>query len=121
MPAPPNNDAIRAAARGIEAALIRQMLRAMEKAQLENGLFGGSSAGKTRGTAFELMLSEALAENEPFGLAGQIEQQLAAGRVSEETLSSVEGSGGADSGASLPDWSDFFRWEPQEMPRAADE
>lgn len=121
MSSPPNNDAIRAAARGIEAALIRQMLRAMEKAQLENGLFGGSSAGKTRGTAFELMLSEALAESEPFGLAAQIERQLTAGRVSEESISSVEGEAGVDAGGSLPDWSDFFRWEAQEPLPAADE
>ena len=121
MPVPPNSEAIRAAARGIEAALIRQMLRAMEKAQLENGLFGGSPAGKTRGTAFELMLSEALAESEPFGLASQIGQQLATGQTRGESLRSVAGEGGADPGGSLPDWSAFFRWEAQETPLTADE
>jgi Rod binding domain-containing protein len=73
---PRDVDALRRAAQGLEAALIRRMLQAMEKAQLQSGLFGGSSAGKTRQTQFQMMLSEALAEQEPFGISEAIVRQL---------------------------------------------
>ncbi len=104
--------AIRKAAQGLEAGLLRQMLRAMEKAQLEGGLFGAGAEGKTRAAAFELMLSEMLAEREPLGLAEQIAEQ-------------IEQQGGAENIDSerdfSPDWSDIFRWETQESADSADE
>lgn len=73
---PISHDAIRRAARGFEAALVRRMLEAMEKAQLQSGLFGGSAEGKTRQTTFHMILSEAIAETEPFGLAEAVTRQL---------------------------------------------
>jgi Rod binding domain-containing protein len=74
--APKDAAAIRRAAQGLEAALVRRMLQAMEKAQLKGGLFGESSAGKTRQTQFQMLLSEAIAEQEPFGIAEAISRQL---------------------------------------------
>ena len=107
------NEAIRKAARGLEAGLLRQMLRAMEKAQLEDGLLGGGAEGKTRAAAFELMLSEMLAEREPLGLAKQIAEQLERQGGTAENI---------DPARDLsPDWSDIFRWETQESPDSADE
>lgn len=69
-------DPVREAARGFEALLLRQMLQAMQKAQLESGLFGKSAGSGTRQAAFDLMLTEALAETEPLGLAEQIQGEL---------------------------------------------
>lgn len=71
---------IRQAAQGLEAELLRQMLHAMQRAQLENGLFGASAGSGARQTAFEMLLTQQLAALEPLGLAAQIEQQLA-GRI----------------------------------------
>ena len=73
---PKDAAAIRRAAQGLEAALVRRMLQAMEKAQLRGGLFGDSSAGKTRQTQFQMLLSEAMAKQEPFGIAEAIARQL---------------------------------------------
>ena len=73
---PKDAAAIRRAAQGLEAVLVRRMLQAMEKAQLQGGLFGDSSAGKTRQTQFQMLLSEAIAKQEPFGIAEAIGQQL---------------------------------------------
>ncbi len=81
-------DALRAA-RGLEAILIRQMLAAMERAQLEDGLFGRGPGTGTMATTFELLVSEALAEDAPLGLARQVVEQLAgdtAGRTAVEAL-----------------------------------
>ncbi|MDQ7007266.1 MAG: hypothetical protein Q9Q40_08540 [Acidobacteriota bacterium] len=107
------NEAIRKAARGLEAGLLRQMLRAMEKAQLEDGLFGGGAEGKTRAAAFELMLSEMLAEREPLGLAEQIAEQLEREEGGAAALGSLRDPS--------PGWSDIFRWGAQETPESADE
>jgi Rod binding domain-containing protein len=72
-----SREAIREAARGLEAALLREMLTAMERAQLEDGLFGkGPGSGAIQST-FELLLTEALGETEPFGVADRIADQLA--------------------------------------------
>ena len=65
------------AARGLEGLLIRQMLVAMERAQLEHGLFGSGPGSGTMATTFELLVSEALARRAPLGLARQIADQLA--------------------------------------------
>lgn len=74
--APADRDAIRRAAIGLEAALFHQMLEAMEKAQLDEGFFGQGAAAGTQQTQFELLLSQALAERGPLGLADQIADQL---------------------------------------------
>ncbi len=72
-----SREAIREAARGLEAALLREMLTAMERAQLEDGLFGkGPGSGAIQST-FELLLTEALGETEPFGIADRVADQLA--------------------------------------------
>lgn len=73
--------AIRDAARGLEGALLREMFTAMERAQLEEGLFGkGPGSGAIQST-FELLLTEALGESEPFGVAEQIAAQLSRART----------------------------------------
>jgi len=84
LPAPPAGNVERTetwkkveeAARGLEAVLLRQMLAAMEKAQLESGLFGTSPGSGALGTAFDLMLTEALGESAPLGLASQLASNL---------------------------------------------
>lgn len=69
--------AIRKAARGWEAVLMRQLLSAMEKAQLEEGgFFGQQTTFGAHQTTFELFLSESLTENGPLGLADKIAEQL---------------------------------------------
>ncbi len=69
--------AIRKAARGFEAMLLRELMSAMEKAQLEEGGFFGASSGfAAHQTTMELYLTEALAEREPLGLADDIARQL---------------------------------------------
>ena len=81
-------DALRAA-RGLEAILVRQMLAAMERAQLEDGLFGKGPGTGTMATTFELLVSEALVEDAPLGLARQVAEQLvgdAGGRATVEAL-----------------------------------
>ncbi len=70
-------EAIREAARGLEGALLREMLTAMERAQLEDGLFGKGPGSGAIQSAFELLLTEALGESEPFGVADRIADQLA--------------------------------------------
>lgn len=77
----------RRAARGLEGLLIRQMLVAMERAQLEHGLFGQGPGSGTMATTFELLVSEALADRAPLGLARQIAGQLSG---SHEVLARVE-------------------------------
>ncbi|MBP7146471.1 MAG: hypothetical protein KBD01_02925 [Acidobacteria bacterium] len=86
--------AIQKAARGLEAALLREMFKAMQRAQLEEGsFFGGSGEAGPRSTLFEVYLTEAIAEREPLGLAAKIADQL--------TPSGPAASPGA-SGASKP-------------------
>ena len=69
-------DAVRKAARGLEAVLIREWVSAMEKAQLESGVFGKSAGAGARSATFHLLLSEALGENEPLGIAGKVAEAL---------------------------------------------
>ncbi|RMG47390.1 MAG: hypothetical protein D6718_03685 [Acidobacteria bacterium] len=71
-----DREAVRRAARGLEAVLLRQMLAAMERAQLEEGLFGRSAGAGARQTTFEILLTEALAEAEPLGLAPRVAEEL---------------------------------------------
>ena len=69
---------LRKAAAGLEEVLIKQTLETMAKAQLENaGFFGQGSAAGTEETQFEMLLSRALAEKTPLGLADQLADQLA--------------------------------------------
>ncbi len=75
----PTREQVREAARGLEAVLLRQLISSMEKAQLDGGFFGRSAGSGARQTTFELLLSQALAENEPLGLAEKIAEQLAPG------------------------------------------
>ena len=70
------SEAIRKAARGLEAVLIREWVGAMERAQLESGMLGKGTGSGTRSTTFHLMLSDALAAEEPFGVANQIAEEL---------------------------------------------
>lgn len=73
---------LRQAARGLEAALFRQLLEAMQKAQLEEGgFFGQQSTFAAHQTTFELFLADAMAENGPLGLADQIAEQLSRSRA----------------------------------------
>lgn len=70
---------LREAARGLEEVLLKEMLSAMTRAQLEHGgFFGGGSDGGTRQTSFELLLSQSLAQAEPLGLADRIAGEVAA-------------------------------------------
>lgn len=65
------------AARGFEEMLLQQMLQAMTRAQLEGGgFFGGGSDGGTRQTTFELLLTQSLAETEPFGMAKEVAKSM---------------------------------------------
>ena len=75
----PTREQVREAARGLEAVLLRRLISSMEKAQLDGGFFGKSAGSGARQTTFELLLSQALAENEPLGLAEKIAEQLAPG------------------------------------------
>jgi hypothetical protein len=89
-----DREAIRRAARGLEEVLLKQMIDAMVRAQLENGgFFGDGSAGGTRETTFEIMLSQALAERAPLGLADQLAGQLARDPAA---LAAAQGAGGPD-------------------------
>ncbi|UCF66052.1 MAG: hypothetical protein JSV80_09590 [Acidobacteriota bacterium] len=83
--------AVRQAARGFEAMLLHQMLTAMQRAQLENGLLGSGTGAGARQTAFELLLTEALAESEPLGLAGRLAEELAeSGEIKAEAEKAFE-------------------------------
>ncbi len=77
---------VREAARGLEAVLLRQLISSMERAQLEGGFFGRSAGSGARQTTFELLLSRALAESEPLGLAEKIAEQLVPGGDGGERL-----------------------------------
>ncbi|GAB4368072.1 MAG: hypothetical protein Kow0062_01010 [Acidobacteriota bacterium] len=77
------------AARGLEAVLIRQVLAAMERAQLEHGLFGQGPGTGTMATTFELLVSEALAERAPLGLADRIVDQLAGDGSRRRTIEAL--------------------------------
>ena len=82
MPGPVESPAatvpgLREAARGLEEVLIKEMLSAMTRAQLESGsFFGQDVSGGTRETTFEIFLSQALAQQEPLGLADGLASEI---------------------------------------------
>jgi len=82
----PTREEVRRAARGLEAVLLQRLISSMEKAQLEHGFFGRSAGAGAQRTAFELLLSQALAEAEPLGLAAKIAEQLAPGEDGADRL-----------------------------------
>ncbi len=114
---------VREAARGMEAALVRQMLSAMERAQLEEGLFGSGPGAGAWQTAFQMFLSEALSEREPFGLAEGIADELLRGREGRAGAGLPDGPAGAELMLGVADGSDgflFFREGTQAEPKVTD-
>ena len=101
------------AARGLEAVLLHQLISAMEKAQLDGGFFGKSAGAGARQTTFELLLSRALAENEPLGLAEKIAEQLVPGEDGGDSLRDAAALAGGVSLEGLldgrPSFSENFR------------
>jgi Rod binding domain-containing protein len=75
--APAAAPGLRDASRGLEEVLIKEMLSAMSRAQLESGgFFGADATGGTRQTTFEVFLSQALAETEPLGIADRLAVEI---------------------------------------------
>lgn len=122
-PAEPSPE-VRRAARGLEEVMLRQMLAAMERAQLENGLFGDGAGAGARGTAFQLMLSEALAAREPFGLAERVASQLGQDRRAADQLAELAAPAATEligrPGAGVP-VDEKMRRHPQVLPAPAEE
>ncbi len=109
---PAIQEKIREVAKGFEAGFLRQMIDAMERAQLDEGFFGSSAGSKTRQTTFQLLLSDALAQDGSLGLADQI---------TEELTKDISKLSGEKTTAPSPDLFNIFRWEAQEVPAEAEE
>ncbi|HEU4402765.1 MAG TPA: rod-binding protein [Candidatus Polarisedimenticolia bacterium] len=78
---------LRAAAEAFESLFVRQMLKTMREAQLEDGFFGGGSEASSYEAMFEEHMSEALSVRSPFGIGRMLEQGLAPARTPEGQVS----------------------------------
>ena len=75
-PPPPEAEraALRQAAQTFEALLVQMMVRAMRRAQLQEGLFGKGAGSDVYEGWFDRHLSERLAGGSPFGIARALEE-----------------------------------------------
>ncbi len=80
---------LRKAAVAFEGIMVQMMMKEMQNAQLENGLFGDGTGTDIYQSLFNQHLSERLSEGSPFGIADMLMEQWTRDQISPEQLQEV--------------------------------
>ncbi|GEM_PF-3835901 len=92
-----DRQAIIDAARGLETALVQQMLSAMARAQLEgDGFFGSGSGSGAMQSTFDMMLEKVLGPELRLGLAEKIADELGSSDPQDRAIPDLSTGGRQD-------------------------